>query len=47
MAELACYLVRPLVVMLRDSQHMSGPGYTLHDVLHGMANNRQVITACS
>lgn len=42
MAELASYLVRPLVVMLRDSQETSGPGYTLHDVLHGMANSRQV-----
>lgn len=42
MADLAAYLVRPLVVMLRDAQGASGPGYTLQDVLHGMANNRQV-----
>lgn len=45
MAELAPATVRPLVVMLRDSQEASGPGYTLHDVLHGMANNRQVCYA--
>jgi hypothetical protein len=42
MAELASFLVRPLVVMLRDAQDASGPGYTLQDVLHGMSNNRQV-----
>lgn len=42
MAELSSFLVRPLVVMLRDSQDVSGPGYTLHDVLHGMSNNKQV-----
>lgn len=47
MAELAAYLVRPLVVMLRDSQDASGPGYTLQDVLNGMANNRQVGSAAS
>jgi hypothetical protein len=42
MAELASFLVRPLVEMLRSSQESAGPGYTLQDVLHGMANNRQV-----
>jgi hypothetical protein len=42
MAELASYLVRPLVVILRDSQDSARPGYTMQDVLNGMANNRQV-----
>lgn len=47
MADLATFLVRPLVVMLRDAQDASGPGYTLQDVLHGMSNNRQVRPAAA
>lgn len=47
MAELAAYLVRPLVLMLRDSQDASGPGYTLQDVLNGMANNRQAAASAA
>lgn len=42
MAQLSSSVVRPLVVMLRDSQDLAGPGYSLQDVLQGMSNNKQV-----
>lgn len=44
MAELSAFLVRPLVVLLRDAQRGRGAGYSLNDVISGLNNNAQVGT---
>lgn len=45
--EVGSFLIRPLVAVLRDSQAGQGSGYSITDVLEGMANCRQAAAAAA
>ncbi|WIA20255.1 hypothetical protein OEZ85_006090 [Tetradesmus obliquus] len=46
-SEVGCFLIRPLVAMLREAQAGCGAGLGLADVLEGLANSRQAAAAAA
>jgi hypothetical protein len=42
-----CFLIRPLVIMLRDAQAGHGSGFCITDIFEGMANSRQAAAAAA